>query len=67
MEPLTNLLNWADALPAWLNLTFAAVGGATVLTLSVPSTHKNPIADLVLRILNVVAGNFHHNKNADAE
>ena len=66
MEYLTQLLNWASLIPDWAVLGLAASGASTVITLSIPSRSDNAFWDFVLKVLNNLAGNVGHNKNADA-
>lgn len=54
-----------DAVPAWLAalaLLFTAAKSITVLT---PTRTDDKIVDAVLKVLNLLAGNFGKDKNAD--
>ena len=66
MEALINsLTEWVTALPQWLTALTALVGGATALTAMTPTQYDNKILAAISRLLNVLAGNFAKNKNAD--
>ena len=41
------------------------VGAATGISIFTPNSHSSRILNIVLRILNAVAGNVHKNKNKD--
>lgn len=66
MEFLTQLLSYTDQLPAWLTAVTTLVTGATAVTALTPSKTDNKIIDVVLKVLNFLAGNFFMNKNADS-
>ena len=59
------ILEIIDAIPAWINALTALVTGATALTLLTPTKTDDKILNSVLRVLNIIAGNFGKNKNAD--
>ena len=67
MEFITQLFTWANDLPDWLNALSALVLGATGITLLTPTKKDNEILDAVSKVLNFLAGNVAHNKNADSE
>jgi hypothetical protein len=54
-----------DALPAWINAITALVTAATAITALTPSTADDRLVNMVLRVLNTIAGNFGRNRNAD--
>lgn len=51
--------------PVWLNVLTTTVTAATAITAVTPSKADDAIANGLLRFLNLVAGNFYKNKNAD--
>ncbi len=67
MEYLTQFLTWADALPAWVAAITAVIVAANGVTILTPTKSDDKILNTILGVLNVLAGNFGKNKNADAE
>jgi hypothetical protein len=65
MEYLDLVTQWAARMPDWLAALTALVTGATAITMITPTQMDNQILAKVLRFLNVFAGNFGMNKNAD--
>lgn len=66
MEFLTQIVNYIDQLPAWVNGTTGIVTAATAITALTPTKSDDKIINTLLGVLNIVAGNFGKNKNADA-
>lgn len=62
---MENILGWFGDLPAWLAAVTAVVTAATAVTALTPSKTDDKILSKVLWGLNMVAGNFGRNKNAD--
>ena len=62
METLTNLI---ESLPAWLVAITGLVTAATAITAMTPTKSDDAFLTAVLRVLNVLAGNFGKNRNAD--
>jgi len=62
---MTDLLALLDAAPAWLHAITALVTAATAVTALTPSTADDKVLNMVLRVLNLLAGNVGKNKNAD--
>ena len=65
MEFLTMLYSWAEYLPAWLNAITVVVMAATAITTLTKTKRDDKIIGFVLKVLNFLAGNFGHNRNAD--
>lgn len=65
MEFLNTLLSWFGDLPAWLAAITALVTAATAITALTPTKADDKFLGVVLRVLNVLAGNFGRNRNAD--
>jgi hypothetical protein len=54
-----------DQLPGWLTAITGVVTAATAITALTPTKRDDAIIGGVLRVLNILAGNFGKNKNAD--
>lgn len=54
-----------DALPGWLAAITTVVTAATGITALTPSKSDDAIINRILKFLNLLAGNFALNKNAD--
>ena len=59
------LLNALDAAPAWLTAITGIVTAATAITALTPTTVDDKAVAMILRVLNLLAGNVGKNKNAD--
>lgn len=64
MEQITAIL---EAAPVWLTAITGVVTAATAITALTPSKSDDEIINKVLRVLNILAGNFLKNKNADSK
>ena len=53
-------------IPIWVKALTVLVTGATAVTALTPSKADNKIVDVLLKILNMLAGNVIKNKNADS-
>ena len=62
METLTNLI---ESLPAWLVAITGLVTAATAITALTDTKSDDAFLAAVLRVLNVLAGNFLKNRNLD--
>ena len=62
---MQSLLDVLDALPAWLVAITAVCTAATAITALTPSRADDRALDLLLRVLNLLAGNVGRNRNAD--
>jgi hypothetical protein len=67
MEFLTMIFAWAEHIPAWLSAITLVIASATSITALTPSKADDKIINAVLKVLNVLAGNFWGNKNADVK
>ncbi len=63
METVMSLL---EAMPAWLVAITALVTAATAVTALTPSKADDKVVGMILKVLNILAGNFGKNKNADS-
>ena len=54
-----------DQLPGWLTAITAVVTAATAITALPPTTKDDAVIGGILRVLNILAGNFGKNRNAD--
>ena len=59
------ILDFAAALPAWLVAVTTVCTAATAITALTPTRADDRALDIVLRVLNVLAGNVGRNRNAD--
>jgi hypothetical protein len=62
MEFLNQII---DQLPAWVHAATLVLSAATVVTALTPSNTDNQVVNLLLKLLNAVAGNVGKNRNAD--
>ena len=68
LETIIGFLNWGwlpDNLATWITAITSIVTAATALTSITPTQTDDKVISVVLRILNVLAGNVAKNKNAD--
>ena len=65
MEMVNSVLAFADSFPAWLTAITGLVTAATAITILTPTKSDDVIVSKLLKVLNMLAGNFGHNKNAD--
>ena len=54
-----------EAFPAWLTAITTLVTAATAITALTPTKTDDKYVSLVLRVLNILAGNVAKNRNAD--
>lgn len=64
---MENLWNFFEAFPAWLTAVTSVVTAATAITALTPTKVDDKYISLILRGLNLLAGNVAKNKNADDE
>jgi len=64
MEWFLNI--WSE-IPVWVSAITGLVTAATAIPALTPSHADNRVLDYILTVLNIVAGNLGHNRNADAE
>lgn len=62
LETVAGLL---DSFPAWLVAVTSVVTAATAITSLTPTKTDDKIINAALRVLNILAGNFGKNTNAD--
>ena len=62
---MDTIINLFANYPAWVNALLSLCVGATAITALTPSSVDNRILGIIIKVLNVVAGNFLRNKNAD--
>jgi len=63
MEALFTIL---DSVPAWVHALTGLVTAATAITALTPSKVDDQVLNMVLKVLNVIAGNVGKNENKDA-
>lgn len=62
---MENIWNFFEAFPAWLAAITSLVTAATAITALTPTKADDRYISLILRVLNMLAGNVGRNKNAD--
>jgi len=62
---MQTLLDFFEAFPAWLTAITSVVTAATAITALTPTKTDDKYISILLRGLNVLAGNVAKNKNAD--
>jgi len=60
-----DLMTIVDSWPAWMSAITALVTAATAITALTPTKADDKFLSVLLRVLNVLAGNVGKNKNAD--
>ena len=61
------LAGYLSLIPDWIEALATLVTGATALTLLTKTENDDNLIAGVLRFLNILAGNFGNNRNADDE
>ena len=56
-----------EQVPEWARIGAYIVTAATAITALTPTRADDKVADFVLRVLNLLAGNVGKNRNADAD
>lgn len=64
---MQTLLDFFEAFPAWLTAITSVVTSATAITALTPTKADDKYISILLRGLNLLAGNVAKNKNADDE
>lgn len=59
------MVEFLESFPTWITAILTVVTAATAITALTPTKSDDKVLDIVLRILNFVAGNVGKNKNAD--
>lgn len=59
------MIEFIDSIPTWINALLLLFAGAKAITILTPSRSDDKVVDIVLRGLNLLAGNFGKDKNAD--
>ena len=59
------MVEFLESFPTWITAILTVVTAATAITALTPTKSDDKMLDIVLRILNFVAGNVGKNKNAD--
>lgn len=62
---MENFLALFESFPAWLAAVTSVVTAATAITALTPTTADDKVVNVALKVLNILAGNFGKNKNAD--
>ena len=60
-----DFLTLIDSMPAWISAITALVTAATAVTALTPTKSDDKVIGMILKVLNLVAGNVGKNKNAD--
>ncbi|MDC0637490.1 hypothetical protein OAP25_02195 [Flavobacteriaceae bacterium] len=59
------MVEFLESFPTWITAILTVVTAATAITALTPTKSDDKMLDIVLRILNFVAGNVGKNKNKD--
>ena len=54
-----------EAMPVWLSAITSVVAASTAITAITPTKADDKIVNIILRVLNILAGNFGKNTNKD--
>ena len=63
---LEHMGGFFESFPTWITAAMTVVTAATAITAITPTTADDKIVNVLLKILNFLAGNFGKNTNADA-
>lgn len=66
MELINTVLSYFDQLPAWVNAIAGVVTAATAITILTPTKSDDKVINVILAVLNTLAGNIGKNRNKDA-
>ena len=59
------ILNFFADSPAWINALLSICVSATGITILTKNNYDNKVLNIIIKILNILAGNILRNKNAD--
>lgn len=59
------MIEFFEAFPVWITAILTVVTACTAITAITPTKSDDAAIDVILKILNVLAGNVGKNKNAD--
>jgi len=59
------VIDFFNSIPMWLNAITNMIALATTITMFTPTKVDDKLMNKALRVLNIFAGNFYKNKNAD--
>lgn len=59
------MVEFLEAFPAWITAILTVVTACTAITALTPTKTDDELINIVLKVLNVLAGNVGKNKNAD--
>lgn len=61
------MIEFIDSIPTWVNALLLIFAGAKAITIMTDTRSDDKIVDAILRVLNLLAGNFGKDKNKDSE
>lgn len=59
------MIEFIDSVPAWVSALLMLFAGAKAITILTPTRSDDKVVDSILKVLNILAGNFGKDKNAD--
>ena len=64
---MDTIIGLFESWPAWATAITGLLTAMTFITALTPTKHDNTIVNMLLTVMNVLAGNIGQNKNADGE